>query len=178
MIRIRTLFSVFVLASLLAFTLSGCVAGGSFVPQFRPVEAPLTASDALGLYDAARDASLRLVISGLEEDQAGRPSRAIASYQRAVRVDPTNPYAFLALARHHLEGGSAGEASAFLDQARSLFEAEGRFGPSVDVWGFGLRAGIDRAQGADERADRLLEKAMSLSPEIWGDGRLSASELR
>jgi hypothetical protein len=145
-IRIRTLFSVFVLAILLAFTLSGCVAGGSFVPQFRPVEAPLTASDALGLYDAARDASLRLVISGLE--------------------------------RHHLEGGSAGEASAFLDQARSLFEAEGRFGASVDVWGFGLRAGIDRAEGADERADRLLEKAMSLSPEIWGDGRLSASELR
>ncbi len=156
---------------------AGCVAGQRFVPQLR-AESPLTASGAIGLDDPARDASLRLVIAGLDADEAGRPSRAIASYQRAVRVDPTNPFAFLALSRHHLDGDSPVEAAAFLDQARSLFEAQQRLGPSVDVWGLGLRAGIDRARGRDDRARTLFDRARSLSPEIWGDERLSASELR
>lgn len=162
---------------LLALVL-GCAGGARLTPGFGPSARPLTATDALGLYDAARDGSLRLVIEGLDEDHAGRPDRALAKYQRAIRVDPTNPFAFLALARHHLEGDSPEEASAFLDQARALFEAQGDLGPSVDVWGVGLRAGIDRARGRDEKADALLSQARRLSPEIWGDGRLSARELR
>lgn len=165
--------SIFLLALVV-----GCTGGPRSTPIFGPSVQPLTASGALGLYDAARDGSLRLVIEGLDEDQAGRPSRARAKYQRAIRVDPTNPFAFLALARHHLEGDSAGEASAFLDQARALFEAQGDLGPSVDVWGLGLRAGIDRALGRNDKADALLSQARRLSPEIWGDGRLSARELR
>ena len=143
-----------------------------------PSERPLTTSAALGQTDSTRDASLRLVIAGLDEDTAGRPGRALASYQRAVRVDPTNPFAYLALARHHLEAGSVDEASAFLDQARSLFESQQRLGPSVDVWGIGLRAGIDRAESRDELADARFETARELAPEIWGDERLSAAELR
>ena len=139
---------------------------------------PLTASSAIGQVDAERDASLRLVIEGLDEDTAARPSRALAKYQLAVRVDPTNPFAFLALARHHLEADSLDEASAFLDQARALFETQERLGPAVDVWGVGLRAGIDRASGRDEQADRRFEAARRLSPAIWGDERLSAAELR
>ena len=107
--------------------------------------------------------------------RGGGPARRV---QRAVRVDPTNPFAFLALARHHLESESIGEAGAFLDQARSLFEAQGRLGPSVDVWGLGLRAGIDRLRGREDRADALFDQARQLSPEIWGDERLSARELQ
>jgi tetratricopeptide (TPR) repeat protein len=165
-------------ALLLVLLLAACAPGRRVLPTLSPSEPPLTASRALGLYDSTRDASLRLVIAGLDEDQAGRPSRALASYQRAVRVDPTNPFAFLALARHHLEGGSPEQASAFLDQARSLFETEGRLGPEIDVWGLGLRAGIERARGRDERADVLFERALALAPTIWGDERLSAAELR
>jgi Tfp pilus assembly protein PilF len=119
-----------------------------------------------------------LVIAGLDEDTAGRPARALASYQRAVRVDSTNPFAYLALARHHLEGGSLAEADAFLGQARSLFENSQGLGASVDVWGIGLRAGIDRALGRDARADQRFEAARTLSPEIWADERLSSAELR
>lgn len=166
------------LATLMLAALAGCVAGQRFVPQLRPAAPPLTASGAIGLDDSERDASLRLVISGLDEDQAGRPARALANYQRAIRLDPTNPFAFLALARHHLEDGAFDEASAFLDQARSLFESQQRLGPSVDVWGFGIRAGIDRGKGRNDRADALFERARALSPEIWGDERLSAAELR
>jgi tetratricopeptide (TPR) repeat protein len=166
-----------VVSSLLVVALAGC-AGLDFGRTPRPSEPPLTASAALGQNDSRRDASLRLVIAGLDEDSAGRPDRALASYQRAVRVDATNPFAYLALARHHVESGSPTEASAFLDQARSLFEAEGRLGPSVDVWGIGLRAWIDRDEGRDERADARFRTARELGPEIWADERLSADELR
>ncbi len=164
------------LVPLLAVGLSGCLRGPGYVAQHRAVQ-PLTASAALGRYDPARDASLRLVIEGLEADEAGRATRALASYQRAVRVDATNPFAFLALARHHLEAGAAEEAGAFLDQARSLFEAQQTLGPEVDVWGLGLRAGIDRSLGRDESADALFEAARTLSPRVWRDERLSAGEL-
>lgn len=143
-----------------------------------PPAPPLTASAALGRFDARRDASLRLVIAGLDADAAGEPARALASYQRAVRLDATNPIAFLALARHHVAAGSAEEASAFLDQARALFESSGEQGSSVDVWGIGLRAWIDRAEGRDAQADSRFEAARELSPEIWRDELLSADELR
>jgi tetratricopeptide (TPR) repeat protein len=150
-------------------------------PYFAPLpapEPPLTASAALGRYDARRDGSLRLVIEGLAADSAGDPSRALASYQRAVRLDATNPLAFLALARHHVATGNPEEASAFLDQARALFESEGELGSSVDVWDVGLRAWIDRAQGREDEADSRFDAARALSPEIWRDELLSAEELR
>lgn len=160
---------------------SGVPAAESDPPFALPVpaaEPPLTASASLGRYDARRDASLRLVIAGLEADAGGDPVRALASYQRAVRLDATNPIAFLALARHHVAAGHPEEASAFLDQARALFESEGELGPAVDVWGFGLRAWIDRAEGRDAEADVHFEAARRLSPEIWGDELLSADELK
>ncbi len=162
---------------LLVVWLVGC-SGRGLSGAFRDVDQPLTTSRALGQGDATRDASLRLVIAGLDDDEAGRPSRALASYQRAVRVDPTNPFAYLALARHHLEYHSGEEASAFLEQARSRFEMEGQLGPAVDVWGIGLRAWIDRSRGRDAIADSRFETARTLSPEIWEDEQLSAGELR
>lgn len=150
---------------------------GLFTPS-APPEPPLTASASLGRYDARRDASLRLVIAGLEADSVGDASRALASYQRAVRLDATNPIAFLALARHHVAAGDPEEASAFLDQARALFEAEGETGSAVDVWGIGLRAWIDRAEGHEAAADSRFEAARRLSQEIWQDELLSADELK
>ncbi|MFO0689456.1 MAG: tetratricopeptide repeat protein [Myxococcota bacterium] len=150
----------------------------AFEPPPAPPEPPLTARASLGRYDARRDASLRLVITGLEADSLGEGARALASYQRAVRLDATNPIAFLALARHHVAAGNPEEASAFLDQARALFDAEGERGSAVDVWGIGLRAWIDRAEGRDAEADSRFEAARQLSPEIWHDELLSADELK
>ena len=167
-----------ILLALLLGLFTACT-GGLPGPGPAPDQVPpLTVSGAIGRYDSARDASLRLVMAGLDEDERGGVARARASYQRAIRVDPTNPFAFLALARHHLAGDALDDASAFLDQARALFESQGELGPAVDVWGLGLRAGIDRRQGRIERADELLSAARSLAPLIWGDGRLSAAELR
>lgn len=171
--RLCTIALVLILASLAGCTLPRGPGGA----RVSGVE-PLTTSGALGLEDSRRDASLRLVISGLDEDAAGRPARALASYQRAVRVDSTNPFAYLALARHHIEGGAPREASAFLDQARSLFESQQQLGPAVDVWGIGLRAWIDREEGRDALADERFASARELSEVIWSDERLSARELR
>ena len=78
----------------------------------------------------------------------------------------------------YYKAGSVAEAIAFLDQARSLFESQQRLGPSVDVWGIGLRAWIDRVESRDQQADARFDSARTLSPEIWGDERLSAAELR
>lgn len=165
-------------AGLLLLWLAGCsVYSGPSMPFGSSVR-PLTATGALGEGDSVRDASLRLVIAGLDDDEAGRPDRALASYQRAVRVDSTNPFAYLALARYYVEYRSLAEADAFLDQARSLFEAQSRLGPEVDVWGIGLRASIDRGEGRDAEADSLFEAARRLSPSIWADESLSARELR
>jgi len=165
-------------ALLLAFgLLLGC-AGLGTSPGLPDRATPLTTSASLGQGDARRDASLRLVIAGLDEDAAGRPGGALARYERAVRVDATNPFAYLALARHHLEAGDPAQAEAFLDQARALFEAEGSLGPEVDVWGMGLRAGIERALGREDQAERYLDAARALAPEVWSDGQLSAQELR
>lgn len=162
---------------LLLLPVGGCV-GRPGAPQLLAAERPLTVSRAIGQGDATRDASLRLVIEGLDEDEQGHPSRAMAKYQRSIRVDATNPFAYLALARHHLEYGSPREASAFLDQARSLFEAEDHLGPAVDVWGIGLRAWIDRGLGRDTAADSRFATARELGPTIWADELLSAREMR
>ncbi|MBW2424412.1 MAG: hypothetical protein JRG86_09190 [Deltaproteobacteria bacterium] len=171
------LHSSFVLVWALVLVAVGCA--GLDPPERGPGRTtPLTVSAALGESDARRDASLRLVIEGLDADSSGQGALALAKYERAVRVDATNPFAYLALARHHLEASSLPEATAFLDQARSLFEAEDRLGPEVGVWGIGLRAGIDRAAGREDRAAQRFERARQLAPAIWEDEWLSAAELR
>jgi hypothetical protein len=157
------------------------LAGCTGMPMARsPVasKVPLTVSRALGHLDSTRDASLRLVIAGLDEDAAGYPSRALASYQRAVRVDSTNPFAFLALARHHLDGASLDEAGAFLDQARALFENSRGLSDVFDTFGIGLRAGIARERGWEDEAASSFGLARISSPEIWLDEWLSPRELR
>ncbi len=154
---------------------SAC-AGGSR-PSVAPVT-PIRVSDAAGLGDPARRASTRLVVQGLDADAAGRRARARGSYERAIQVDPTNPYAYLALARHHLDGSDADHASYLIDQAAALFEAEGMRESRVGVHLMGLRGRAMHASGRGDTAELYLERASQLAPEIWGDGYLSAEELR
>ena len=152
------------------------------VPQESVSEVrPIRVSDAVGEGDPARRASTRLVLQGLESDAAGQSERARGSYERAVQVDATNPYAYLALARHELDGDAAepGEQVGYLiDQAAALFEAEGMREPRVGVHLLGLRGRAAHRSGQGESAELYLQRARDLSPEIWGDGYLSAEELR
>ena len=135
-------------------------------------------SDAIDQGDAARRASVRLVLQGLDADEAGEFRRAQGSYERAIQVDPTNPYAYLALARHNLDGGSPGDASNLIDQAAALFEADGFASPEVDVHLIGLRGWDLESRRRPGEASLYLDRAAALDPVLWEDGYLSARELR
>ena len=166
------------------FTYAGCQTQSSHYPGV----IPLRVSDVAERGDAARRASVRLVIQGLDADTAadlylGADSdtelrRAQGSYERAIQVDPTNPYGYLALARHHLDGGDASQAANLIDQASALFETEGLRSPEVSVHVIGLRGWSFESRGRAGEAELYLNRAAILAPGVWGDGSLSAEELR
>jgi tetratricopeptide (TPR) repeat protein len=129
-----------------------------------------------GLRPGGEDGAQRLVIEGLQADTRAEPERALSDYQRALQVDSGNPYAYLALARHHLEAGDPRAALAHLERAEVLFESLGLLTPGVETHLIGLRGAALRAEGLRE-GDVLLAEAARRAPSVWGDGRLDASEL-
>ncbi len=128
--------------------------------------------------DPARRASNRLLAAGLDRDVQGKPSLALGQYERALQVDPTNPYAYLVLARHHVEANDAERSLSFLDRAEALFAQEPQAPPGVEAHLVGLRGVALRGAGRSEAARPLLARARELDPAAWSDGRLSARELR
>ena len=128
--------------------------------------------------DATRRASLRLVIDGLTADARGEGQRARGSYARALQLDSGNPYAYLALARHHADAGEASLVVQHLARADDLFSPAQRASPRVEVHLIGLRGVALRLEGRSAEADRLLARAARSAPSVWGDARLGAEELR
>jgi tetratricopeptide (TPR) repeat protein len=124
--------------------------------------------------DPARRASTRLVAEGLATD--GR--RAQGLYDRALQVDSSNPYAYLALARHHVEAGESERALDTLRRAEDLFRAYDLWSPRAEVHVVGLRGAALLELGRDAEAARFLGFAARRDPAAWRDGYLSASELR
>ena len=139
---------------------------------------PVRISDLADEGDPARRASLRLVDDGLVADSQGEAARAQARYERALQVDATNPYAYLAIARHHVEGQDPARALQFLDRADSLLQMSGEPPPEVGVHLIGLRGGALYDSGHIEEGVELLDRAREIAPKIWGDGALQAEELR
>jgi len=139
---------------------------------------PVRVSEVVVAGDPARRASLRIVLNGLDADASQQTARALGTYEEALRVDPTNPYAYLALARHHAEGPDPEWALSFLDKADALFRTEGGLPPRVEPHLVGLRGQALYASGHVDAGLPYLERAWDLAPDVWGDGRLSAEELR
>ena len=135
---------------------------------------PLRLSRVAGGGDAARRASLRIVLSGLDADAAGRSAEASSLYQRSLQVDPTNPYAWLAMARQEVFEGDPDRGLTHLDKAEALLGSdEGAAAHLAGIRGAGLRA---VGQGA--LAAPFLREASERAPGLWADGKLDASELR
>ncbi len=128
--------------------------------------------------DPAFRASMRIVLDGLDADVAGDPDLALVRYERSLQVDPMNPYAYLALARHRVEGEDPASALPFLDKSRALLRAQGELSPGVEAHLDGLRGAALLASRRRVEALPLLDRARSLAPEPWSDGRLDADELR
>jgi len=159
--------------ALLALVLAlGCATSG------RPGggEDALRLSELADQGDWKRRASLRLCLDGLDAASAGRSIAALGQYDRAIQIDPTNPYAYLVLARHEVEAGDPVRALEYLDQSEMLLESENARSPEVEAHLLGLRGAALRETGRD--GDAYLERARRLAPAVWEDGRLSAAELR
>jgi tetratricopeptide (TPR) repeat protein len=139
---------------------------------------PVRISQLLDEGDAARRASLRLIVEGLDADTLGERARARASYERSIQVDATNPYAYLAIARHHVDGARPEQALRFLDQATSLLEMQVEDSPRIQVHLIGLRGEALYASGRIDEGIDYLEQARQMAPSVWGDGRLAPEELR
>ncbi|MGH0036140.1 MAG: tetratricopeptide repeat protein [Myxococcota bacterium] len=146
--------------------------------DLRRSEEPLHISELGERGDAQRRASMRLVIDGLDADVESDPERALTHYERALQVDPTNPYAYIALARHLADGLEPERAIPFLDQAHALLRAQGASSPRADVALMGIRGQALVASGRYEEGLAWLDRAQARTPGPWNDGRLSAAELR
>ena len=145
------------------------------LPMARPLPGePLLVSQAAGSGDAARRASMRLVLSGLDADAAGRFAEASSLYQRSLQVDATNPYAWLALARQEVFEGDPDRGLSHLDKAEALLASD----PSAAADLAGIRGAGMLALGQASLAEPFLREARERAPELWADGVLDARELR
>ncbi len=167
--------------------LAGCVGPGA--SDSLPTASPLRVSEVGDGGDSLRGVSLWALKRGLEYASEGQSARALVEYERAVQADASNPYAYVAIARHYLELGEAARALLNLDQAELLLGLESerraqqgveedrltrRIQPHLD----GLRGGAYLALGREVEARPLLDRARARAPEIWSDGELAAAEFR
>ena len=135
-------------------------------------------SDVAGTGDPARRASMRFVLRGLDDDARGQHEAAVSRFDRALQVDPNNPYAYLALARHEIEVGDPARAITYLDKVDALLPAEGESSRGAELHSVGLRGAALRASGRPREAAPLLERARLDAPRAWWDAKLDAAELR
>lgn len=154
---------------------AACVLPGSV----RPPSPGFRLSSVADQGDAARRASTRLALRGLDADAQSLPDEAAAFYDRALQVDPTNPYVYLCLARHDVEDGQPEQAQADLDKADALVGSlDASQAEIVRVYLTGLRGAALEEEGKPQQAQPFLDAARKAAPEAWADGRLDASELR
>ena len=138
---------------------------------------PPRVSDTIDSGDDQFRASQRLVLEGLDADERADAARAHSRYERALQIDASNPWVYLALARHYVEQGDPGRALAHLDRAEALLDALDPPSPGARAHCEGLRGAALALEGNESEARPLLEAAAQAAPDIWGDGVLTAAEL-
>ena len=160
-----------------ALLLAGCRSGGFPVLSDPFAEESWHFADVAERGDATRRASNRLVGEALSDTHADTP-RAMERIRRALQVDPTNPWAYLALAREQVGRGEYESAWAALDQAEARILAEGEIPLGVQAHLSGLRGRVLVARDNSRAAFPLLAEAERLAPAAWSDQHLGAAELR
>ncbi|HXV36688.1 MAG TPA: hypothetical protein VEC18_06055 [Myxococcota bacterium] len=154
------------------------VGAGCAAPLGMSRSAPLRISEVEQAGDARRRASTGLVVEGLDAELASRRERALSRYADAIRTDPGNPFAYLALARFYADARDAERALENLERAQSLLDAEQPYDRSVEPHLRGLRGWSLAVAGQRASAEPLLAEARRLAPVVWDDARLEARELR
>jgi hypothetical protein len=149
-------------------------------PGLAPPEPPLRISEVAAVGDARRRASTELVLSGLA---AADRDLARTRFERALALDATNPWAYLALASQEIQWGDVQRGVQSLSQARVQLRSQGLDSPRVRAHFVGL-SGRARERSPEVRGpagasgSEMLSEAAHLAPQVWGDGWLSPSELR
>ena len=169
-------FARLALLALLAGFAVGCATG--FAPRSSLEVRPLRISEVAGEGDPTRRASTRLVINGLGSSP---PEQGLFDYERAIQIDATNPYAYLALAAYEIQWGDLEQGVQSLAQSELLLESEGLRSPRVEPHLVGLRGRsmLRSYDDGDRRAgESALDEARRMAPEVWGDGWLGVAELR
>jgi tetratricopeptide (TPR) repeat protein len=138
----------------------------------------LRVADVADSGDEVRRASQRLVLEGLRADSQLDEERALGLYQRALQVDSGNPFAYLALARQCVERDEPELALEYVERARDLFAGDALYTRGAEVHLDGLRGAALSQSGESVPGGELLERAARDAPDVWGDGRLDADELR
>ena len=156
----------------------GCV-GGTGGPNAPVRGGALRVSDVAASGDATRRASTRLVLTCLG---AGDIAAGMSQCERAIAIDATNPYAYLAVGAQEIQWGDVELGAQFLRQAVLLLESEGANSPRVAPHLAGLAGRAHERSRAAVRisteASSGLERAARMAPDVWGDGWLTADELR
>jgi tetratricopeptide (TPR) repeat protein len=173
MLALRTLAA----ATLVAWAWIALV-GGCAGPTGAPRGAALRIAEIDHLGDARRQASMRLLVEGLDAEIASAPQRALSRYQRAIQIDPGNPFAYLVLARYYAAIADPERALEHLDRSQSLLDPDAALYQWAEPHLRGLRGWALTETGRSADAEPLLTEARRLAPSVWGDGRLDASELR
>lgn len=163
--------------AVLVGTAVGLIAGCAG-PTRGPLTGALRISQLEHVGDARQQASMRLVVEGLDAELDSVPQRALGRYERAIQIDPSNPFAYLALARYYAARADSERALQNLDRAQSLLDPSTAVYRSAEPHLLGLRGWALAAAGRSTEADPLLAQARELAPPVWGDGRLEARELR
>lgn len=165
--------------ALLALQFFGCAVSSSPTPLGSTDGGALRIGDVAAEGDPQRRASTRLVLAGLETED---PRHAVSHFERAIKTDATNPYAFLALAAYEIQWGDVERGEHALNQADQIFRAEQLHSPRVAPHLDGLRGRamlrrID-APNSDAEGVAQLDRAKRAAPDVWGDRWLTADELR
>jgi tetratricopeptide (TPR) repeat protein len=121
---------------------------------------------------------MELIVEGLDAEMVRPTQRALSRYEQAIRIDPGNPYAYMALARHYIAAGNPQRALEHLNRAESLLDPDGPLSPRIKPIMLGLRGNVLKEMGRQSEGILLLDHARRLAPEVWKDERLNAHEFR
>jgi tetratricopeptide (TPR) repeat protein len=105
-------------------------------------------------------ASAALVKQGRAQSMKGEYPAAIATLERALRIEPDNPLVWLELGQVHLSARNAPQAESMARKAIAL--ATGN--PAVQSNGWRLIGDAYRARGRDLDATEAYQKANAASP--------------
>ncbi len=108
-----------------------------------------------------RAAALRIVERAARDLAAGRDDSAARELDRAVRVDPSNAYAFYLIALHRHRQGTFDQSLAFARKAEILLRGDRPWLAET----YQLMALNQEALGRPREALRLYEAALAIEPD-------------